>query len=156
MCLKSRSTFVGINYKRMKAIAYNIKPNEKEWLVLANYKKHDITIIANELNEETLAFAHGKEALLVFNQDLVDADLIAGLKFLGIKYIATSSFATQHIDLKAAASAGLKVANVPFEIQNGTSFEGMQQVIKNLDLWASGKCVGKACCCANNCAVPKK
>ncbi len=139
----------------MKVIAYNIKPNEKEWLVLANYKKHDITIIANDLNEQTLAFAHGKEAILVFNDDKLDADLIAGLKFLGIKYIATSSFTTHHIDLKAAANAGLKIANVPFQRGNETSFEGMQQVIKNLDLWASGKCVGKACCCANNCAVEK-
>lgn len=139
----------------MKAIAYNIKPNEKEWLILANYKKHDITIIANDLNEQTLAFAHGKEAILVFNDDKLDADLIAGLKFLGIKYIATSSFTTNHIDLKAAATAGLKIANVPFQIGSETSFEGMQQVIKNLDLWASGKCVGKACCCANNCAVEK-
>ena len=38
----------------MKAIAYNIKPEEKEWLIVANYKKHDITIIANSLNEFTI------------------------------------------------------------------------------------------------------
>lgn len=139
----------------MKVIVYNIKPKEKEWLVLANYKKHDITIIANDLNEQTLAYAKGKEAILVFNDDKIDADLIAGLKFLGVKYMATSSFTTHHIDLKAAANAGLKIANVPFQTGNETSFEGMQQLIKNLDLWASGKCVGKACCCANNCAVEK-
>ena len=140
----------------MKVIAYNINPNEKEWLVLANYKKHDITIIANSLNDQTLAFAQGKEALLVFNEDKLDAHLIEGLKSLGIKYIATSSFTTAHIDLKAAATAGLKIANVPFQLDGKTSFEGMQQVVKNLDLWAAGKCVGKACCCANNCGVEKK
>ena len=86
----------------MKAIAYNIKPEEKEWLIIANYKKHDITIIANSLNVDTLAFANDKEALIVFNEDQLDATLIDGLKAIGIKYITTSSFNTQHIDLIAA------------------------------------------------------
>ena len=87
---------------RMKAIAYNIKPEEKEWLIVANYKKHDITIIANSLNLDTLTFANGKEALIVFNDDILDANLINGLKSLGIKYITTSSFDTEYIDLVAA------------------------------------------------------
>ena len=136
---------------RMKAIAYNIKPEEKEWLIVANYKKHDITIIANSLNVATLAFAHGKEALIVFNEDPIDATLIEGLKAIGIKYIATTSYSTNHIDLNAAAAAGLKIANVPFK--EGGDLKFMHQVIKNLDNWAAGKCVGKACCCANNCAI---
>lgn len=135
----------------MKAIAYNIKPEQKEWLIVANYKKHDITIIANSLTVATLAFAQGKEALIVFNEDPLDAALIEGLSLLGIKYIATTSFTTNHIDLKAAAKAGLKIANVPFK--EGGDLKFMHQVIKNLDNWAAGKCVGKACCCANNCAV---
>jgi lactate dehydrogenase-like 2-hydroxyacid dehydrogenase len=137
----------------MKAIAYNIKPEEKEWLIVANYKKHDITIIANSLNEDTLAFAQGKEALIIFNEDPLNAALIEGLKALGIKYIATTSFTTNHIDLNAAALAGLKIANVPFK--DGDDLKFMNQVIKNLDNWAAGKCVGKACCCANDCATIK-
>lgn len=137
---------------RMKAIAYNIKPEEKEWLIVANYKKHDITIIANSLNADTLAFANGKEALILFNDDLLDANLINGLKSLGIKYITTSSFDTAHIDLIAAKAAELKIANVPFADGKGT-LNAMHQVIKNLDNWAAGKCVGKACC-SNYCATP--
>ena len=136
---------------QMKAIAYNIKPEEKEWLIVANYKKHDITIIANSLNEDTLAFANGKEALIIFNEDPLDKLLIDGLKSLGIKYIATSSYGIDHIDLNAAAAAGLKIANVPFVADN--ELKTMHQVIKNLDNWADGKCVGKACCCQNSCAV---
>ncbi|RZJ72661.1 MAG: hypothetical protein EOO45_10635, partial [Flavobacterium sp.] len=98
----------------MKAIAYNIKPDEKESLVLANYKKHDITIIGNSLTADTLAFSNGKEALLVFNNDVLTAEMIAQLKLLGLKYIATSSFETGHLDLEAAGSAGMKIANVPW------------------------------------------
>lgn len=135
----------------MKAIAYNIKPEEKEWLILANHKKHDITIITNSLNASTLAFVQGKEALIIFNKDPLDADLIFGLKSLGIKYIATSSFETNHIDLQAVSQAGLKIANVPFT--DGDQLAFMRQVIENLDNWAQGNCVGKACCCTNSCLV---
>ncbi|PWS28768.1 lactate dehydrogenase [Pedobacter yonginense] len=139
----------------MKAIAYNISPDEKEWLVLANYKKHDITIIANSLTLDTLSFAIGKEALLVFNNDYLSEDMIEGLKVLGIKYIATSSSETDHLDLKAAGFAGIKVANVPLAIGSSDAKVRMEQVIKNLDQWAAGKCVGKACCCQNDCAAVK-
>ena len=135
----------------MKAIAYNIDPKEKELLVLANHKKHDITIISNSLTADTLAFANGKEALIIFNEDPLNAELVFGLKALGIKYIATSSFEYAHIDLSAAKMAGLKIANIPF--QNGGDSENMHQVIKNLDNWAAGNCVGNACRCQNDCAV---
>ncbi|UKT64709.1 lactate dehydrogenase [Pedobacter mucosus] len=139
----------------MKVIAYNIRPEEKEWLVLANYKKHDITIIANSLTSDTLSFAVGKEALLVFNNDYLNEAMIQGLKALGIKYIATSSFATDHLDLTAAGFAGIKVANVLLETGSKDPKLRMEQVIKNLDQWAAGKCVGKACCCQNDCATIK-
>lgn len=139
----------------MKAIAYNITPEEKECLVLANYKKHDITIIANSLSSETLPFALGKEVLIVFNDDVLNQELIFGLKKLGLKYIATSSSSIQHIDVLAAKDAGFKIANVPFKNQTSTTMAKMKQVITNLDNWAAGKCVGKACCCPNTCA-PKK
>jgi len=139
----------------MKVIAYNIKPDEKEWLALANYKKHEITIIANSLTADTLSFATGKEALLVFNNDVLTAEIITGLQSLGIKYIATSSFETDHLDLNAAGASGMKIANVPLtEIAQNPELR-MQQVIKNLDQWAAGKCVGKACCCQNDCGVAK-
>lgn len=140
----------------MKAIAYNIKAEEKECLVLANHKKHDITIIANSLSVETMPFAQGKEVLIVFNEDPLNAELIVGLKALGIKYIATSSFETNHIDLKAAGIAGFKIANVPFTQDEDVVMPRMQQVVKNLDNWAAGKCVGKACCCPNDCAKAVK
>ncbi len=140
----------------MKAIAYNIKPEEKECLVLANHKKHDITIIANSLSGETLPFAQGKEVLIVFNEDPLDEALIMGLSALGIKYIATSSFETKHINLIAAGKAGLKIANVPLKEGEDFAMPRMQQVIRNLDNWAAGKCVGKACCCPNDCGASLK
>ncbi|RYG11185.1 MAG: hypothetical protein EOO07_21005 [Chitinophagaceae bacterium] len=107
----------------MKAIAYNINSKEKEWLILANYKKHEITVISNSLTLDTLNFSSGKEALIIFNQDPLSADIIAGLKALGVKYIATSSFDYSHIDLFAAKAAGLKIANIPFNVSKSPTLE---------------------------------
>jgi len=138
----------------MKAIVYNIDTREKECLILANYKKHDITVIANQLTPDTLNFVAGKEALIVFNGDPVDARIIEGLKSLGVKYIATSTFSYDNIDLNAAKSAGIKIANIPFK--DGSTLENMHQVISNLDNWAAGKCVGNACCCQKDCTIKIK
>ena len=47
----------------MKAVAYSIKPFEKEFLAKANQKKHDITLISNPLGIETVIYAKGKMLL---------------------------------------------------------------------------------------------
>lgn len=135
----------------MKAIAYNIDPKEKEWLIQSNHKKHDITIVSNSLTLGTAGFSTGKEALIVFNRDVIDVPIIKALKANGIKYIASSSHGYDHIDLHAAKLAGIKVAHIPFE--DGSGPANIQQVITNLDNWAAGNCVGKACCCQKDCAI---
>ncbi|MEO6520822.1 MAG: 2-hydroxyacid dehydrogenase [Mucilaginibacter sp.] len=97
----------------MKVVAYNIKPFEKEFLAKANQKKHDITLISNPLTAETAAYAEGKDAVIVFANDDVSAPIIDRLAGLGIKYIATRCAGTGHIDKKAAALRGIRLANVP-------------------------------------------
>lgn len=134
----------------MKAIAYNISPHQKELLIVANHKKHDITIIGDPINLDTLAFAAGKEALLIFNEEGLNNELITGLKHLGIKYLVTASLAIDHIDVVSARIAKMKIANVP--LVNANEEEYFTYLIKNLDDWASGKCVGKACSCNVGCA----
>jgi D-lactate dehydrogenase len=97
----------------MKAVVYSTHSFEKELLAKANKKKHDITLISNSLNLDTVSFAKGKNAVIVFTNDDVSAPVIEKLKSYGIKYIATRSVGTDHIDKNAAASAGIKVGNVP-------------------------------------------
>ena len=98
--------------KQMKAVVYSTHSFEKELLAKANKKKHDITLISNPLNLDTVSFANGKDAVVVFTNDDVSAPVIEKLKSYGIKYIATRSTDTTHIDNNAAAAAGIKVANV--------------------------------------------
>lgn len=97
----------------MKAVAYSIRPFEKEYLAIANQKKHDITLISNPLNLETTNYAEGKDAIIVFTNDDVNAGVIAKLAKLGIKYIITRSTGTDHIDKQAAEKYNIKVFNVP-------------------------------------------
>ena len=97
----------------MKAVVYSIKSFEKEYLAKANQKKHDITLISNPLGTDTVGFAQGKDAVIVFTNDDVSAPVIKKLKKLGVKYIATRSVGVDHIDCKAATVAEIKIANVP-------------------------------------------
>ena len=129
----------------MKVVAYSVKPFERESLAKANQKKHDITLIFNSLSLETAIFAAGKQAVIVFSSDDVCAAVIDKLAQLGIKYITTRSTSTGHIDKLAAARKGIKLANVPEQLDIAG------QTIKNLDLWEMNKCVGKACICAKAC-----
>jgi D-lactate dehydrogenase len=98
----------------MKVVAYSIKPFEKEFLSKSNQKKHEITLISNPLGAETTFYAEGKDAVVVFTNDDVSAGVIEQLAKLGIKYIATRSAGTDHIDREAAGRYGIKVANVPY------------------------------------------
>lgn len=96
----------------MKVVAYSIKPFEKEYLVLANKKKHELTFISNPLNVDTAAFAKGKKAVVVFTNDDVSAPVVNLLADMKVKYIATRSTGTDHIDKVAAADRGIQLANV--------------------------------------------
>jgi len=97
----------------MKAVAYSIKPFEKEFLAKANHKKHDITLISNALSLDTVNFAEGKDAVIVIPNDDVSTHVVEKLAGLGIRYIAARSTGTDQIDEVAAAKYGIKVANVP-------------------------------------------
>jgi D-lactate dehydrogenase len=97
----------------MKVVAFSIKPFEKEFLAKANQKKHDITLISNPLSLSTTFYAEGKDAVIVFTNDDVSAPVIKKLADLGIKFIATRSSGTDHIDKIAAEKNGILVANAP-------------------------------------------
>jgi lactate dehydrogenase-like 2-hydroxyacid dehydrogenase len=140
----------------MRVVAYSIKSFEKEPLAIANHKKHDITLISNELTKETAVYATGKEAVIVFNETLLSASIINLLADLGVKYIATRSTSTDHIDTEAAAARGLKVANVPLKAVNNKTEREFSlalavETILNLDKWQGKKCLGDSCVCSRSC-----
>ena len=134
----------------MKVVVYSVKSFETEFWALANAKQHDLTLISNELNEETQHYARGKDAVVVTSEDILDATMLLNLKQLGINKIMTRSMDTAHIDLVKAGELNIQIANAPFEDQSPKGLA--EQTVRNLNLWGIEKCVGKACCCLNDCA----
>jgi lactate dehydrogenase-like 2-hydroxyacid dehydrogenase len=148
----------------MKAVAYSIKPFEKEFLAKANQKKHDITLISNALSIETAIYAEGKNVAIVSPNDDVSAAVIQKFAGYGIKYIVARSTSIDNIDKGAAAKYGIKLSNlveVPLlkELshtnmlvvphQANVTDEALQeiahQMIRNLDSWQPDKCTEDAC-----------
>jgi lactate dehydrogenase-like 2-hydroxyacid dehydrogenase len=140
----------------MRVVAYSIKSTEKEPLAIANHKKHEITLISNSLSIETVSFAEGKEAVIVFTSDDVSAKVVNKLADLGVKYIATRSNDVMHIDAVVAASRNIKIANVPQMAIAGVNVEDLPlalatETIHNLDKWQGKRCLGDACVCSKAC-----
>lgn len=135
----------------MKAVAYNIKDYEKESLAIANGKIHDLTLISNMLNLNTIHYAYGKEVVIVSEDDLLDAELLEELQRARVHKIVTRSVTTQHIDLLHAYALGIQIANTPYEDRSPKGIA--EQTIRNLNLWGQGKCVGLACCCVKECKL---
>lgn len=140
----------------MKVVAYSIKSFEKEPLAIANHKKHEITLISNALNEDTVIYATGKQAVIVFEDDNVSETVIHKLADLGVKYLATRSTSVAQIDQRAAATYNIKIANVPLGALIGVKHWNMamklaEETILNLDKWEDKTCLGMACACAKSC-----
>ncbi|MHA4895551.1 lactate dehydrogenase [Pedobacter sp. PWIIR3] len=140
----------------MRVVAYSIKAGEKEALAIANHKKHEITLISNSLTAETVSFAAGKEAILVYTNDDVCAAVVHRLADLGVKYIATRSTDVAHIDQLAASLRNIKVGNVPHAVLTPLNLQDFpmalaMETINNLDKWQENRCLGNACVCSKAC-----
>jgi lactate dehydrogenase-like 2-hydroxyacid dehydrogenase len=141
----------------MRVVAYNIKSFEKEPLAVANRKKHEITLISNPLNVDTALYAEGKVAIVITTEDLLTEEVLRKLSIFGVKYVATRSVSTDHIDLLAAAAYKIKIASVPAELLKTKTLVTLsntlaEQTIINLDAWQGKSCLGNACVCAKACA----
>lgn len=131
----------------MKVVAYSIKASDKEYLAKANQKKHDITLIANPLDMATVAYAAGKDAVLVFSDDAISSPVIAQLAALNVRFMVTGTEGTGHIDTAIVARHGIKLSNV----RPGSAQEIADETIRNLDLYQQNKCLGDACVCSRAC-----
>jgi len=74
---------------------------------------HAITYFEARLDRDTAALARGHEAVCSFVNDRVDEPTIDSLRQVGVRLIALRSAGFNHVDLAAAARAGLPVVRVP-------------------------------------------
>ena len=74
---------------------------------------HEIDFFDFKLNEKTALTAKGFDAVCVFVNDVVNADVISILKNCGIKIILLRCAGFNNVDLAAAEKAGIQVVRVP-------------------------------------------
>lgn len=97
----------------MKVAVYSAHNFEKEYLLKANLKKHDLVLIEAMLSETSVSLANGCEAISIFTGDKAAAPVLEALHKMGVKYLALRSAGFNHVDLIRAKELNMKVVRVP-------------------------------------------
>jgi D-lactate dehydrogenase len=98
----------------MKTLFFSSKPYEIDALKKIN---PDIALkasfITEALDKYNAHLAQGHDAISVFSNDNLNAEVLQTLHSCGVKYITLRSAGYDHVDLKKAKVLQIKVANVP-------------------------------------------
>jgi len=98
----------------MKVAVFSAKPHDVQFLMAANADAgHELAFHDLRLGPDVLPLAAGAETVCAFVNDDLSETVIAGLARGGTRLIALRSAGFNHVDLSAAAAAGLVVARVP-------------------------------------------
>jgi D-lactate dehydrogenase len=98
----------------MHIVVFSAKPYDRASLDAANAKgRHQLRFLDLRLSPETALLARGTDVICPFVNDDVSAPVITILADLGVRLIALRSAGFNHVDLAAAAAAGIAVARVP-------------------------------------------
>ncbi|KAJ3158750.1 hypothetical protein HK101_001232 [Irineochytrium annulatum] len=73
----------------------------------------DVVYLNSKLNEKTVGLAAGCQAVSVFVNDNVDAEVLTLLHAQGVELVALRCAGTDNVDMKAAEALGITVARVP-------------------------------------------
>lgn len=96
----------------MKVAFYSAHKFEKEFIEKF-IPHHAIILLESRLSAETASLARGSQAVCIFVNDDGSAPVLRKLKDAGVSYLALRSAGFNHVDLKEAASLGIRVARVP-------------------------------------------
>lgn len=97
-----------------KIAFFDTRSYDKEAFTKENEKfGYEIDFFDFKLNEKTALTAKGFDAVCVFVNDVVNADVISILKNCGIKIILLRCAGFNNVDLAATEKAGIQVVRVP-------------------------------------------
>lgn len=97
-----------------KIAFFDTRSYDKEAFTKENEKfGYEIDFFDFKLNEKTALTAKGFDAVCVFVNDVVNADVISILKNCGIKIILLRCAGFNNVDLAAVEKAGIQVVRVP-------------------------------------------
>jgi D-lactate dehydrogenase len=97
----------------MKVAVFSTKPYDREFLTRRNDGKHELEFFDVRLSTETARLAQGAEVVCAFVNDDLGHGVIEQIDAAGVRLIALRSAGFNHVDLDAAAAAGIAVARVP-------------------------------------------
>lgn len=97
----------------MKIAVFSTRRYDRAYLDAANNAGHELSFFESNLTLATIPLTVAHDAVCVFVNDDVSADVIRGLAAHDIELILTRSAGFNHIDLDAAANHGITVARVP-------------------------------------------
>lgn len=98
----------------MRIAVFSTKPYDVTFLEQANRAhQHELVFFEARLGPRTTALADGCDAVCVFVNDGVDAEVLASLARAGVRLIALRCAGFNNVDLDAAAEHGLTVVRVP-------------------------------------------
>lgn len=96
----------------MKTAVFSARRYDKTLLAQANHEGHELRFIEDRLTPATAVLATGCEAVCVFVNDSVDAEVLDLLAAQGTRLVATRSTGYNHIDAAAAERHGIAVVRV--------------------------------------------
>lgn len=98
----------------MQVTVYSTKPYDRRFLEAANESAgHDLVFLEERLSHHTAVLQDGAPAACLFVNDQCDHAVIDALAERGCQLLALRSAGFNHVDLKRAAAAALKVVRVP-------------------------------------------
>lgn len=97
----------------MKITVFSTNTYELPYLKKVFDGVHELAYMEEPLTEDSVRSMHECDAVLIFTSDNGSASILKVLAGKGVKFVALRSAGYDHIDLKAAQSLHLQVANVP-------------------------------------------
>jgi len=98
----------------VKIAVFSTKPYDRRALSDANQRHgHELTFFEPRLTPETVALARGFEAVCPFVNDELTSAVVEALAAGGVRLLTLRSAGFNHVDLEAAAGAGITVVRVP-------------------------------------------
>jgi D-lactate dehydrogenase len=97
----------------MHVAVFSTKRYDERFLNRCNREGHRLDFLEARLTPETAGLARGADAICAFVNDELGRPTIERLAEVGVKLIALRSAGFNHVDLDAAAAAGIAVARVP-------------------------------------------
>jgi D-lactate dehydrogenase len=104
---------IHIKTTMMKVLFYSTREFEKERLSAANKFAHQLTFAKEPLSTQTVALAKNYDCISIFTGDDASAPVLSKLAGQGIKFVAIRAAGYDNVDIDAANTFGITVANVP-------------------------------------------